>query len=49
MHCICTCLAGVVANDDVDFAAHAGEVHALVGENGPGESSKLKSEAARSS
>ncbi len=29
---------GVVANDDVDFAARAGEVHALLGENGAGKS-----------
>src|SRR5438270_9733930 len=29
---------GVVANDDVDFAASEGEVHALLGENGAGKS-----------
>src|SRR5207247_7337669 len=29
---------GVVANDRVDFAAAAGEVHALLGENGAGKS-----------
>jgi simple sugar transport system ATP-binding protein len=29
---------GVVANDDVDFAAAEGEVHALLGENGAGKS-----------
>ena len=29
---------GVVANDSVDFAATAGEVHALLGENGAGKS-----------
>jgi len=29
---------GVVANDSVDFAAAAGEVHALLGENGAGKS-----------
>jgi len=29
---------GVVANDGVDFAAAAGEVHALLGENGAGKS-----------
>ena len=29
---------GVVANDEVEFAARAGEVHALLGENGAGKS-----------
>jgi general nucleoside transport system ATP-binding protein len=29
---------GVVANDDVDFEASVGEVHALLGENGAGKS-----------
>src|SRR3954464_11358610 len=29
---------GVVANDDVDFEASEGEVHALLGENGAGKS-----------
>ena len=29
---------GVVANDDVDFEAAEGEVHALLGENGAGKS-----------
>lgn len=33
--------AGVVANDAVDFAARASEVHALVGENGAGKSTLM--------
>ena len=33
---------GVLANDAVDFEAAAGEVHALLGENGAGKSTILK-------
>ncbi|MGC0273335.1 sugar ABC transporter ATP-binding protein [Pseudactinotalea sp. Z1739] len=33
---------GVVAVDDVSFQVHAGECHALVGENGAGKSSLIK-------
>ena len=33
---------GVVAVDDVSFKVHAGECHALVGENGAGKSSLIK-------
>ena len=33
---------GVVANDGVNFEARAGEVHALLGENGAGKSTMLK-------
>jgi len=33
---------GVLANDGVDFRAFAGEVHALVGENGVGKTTLMK-------
>lgn len=33
---------GTLANDDVNLAIHAGEIHAIVGENGAGKSTVMK-------
>jgi general nucleoside transport system ATP-binding protein len=38
---------GVIALDGAVFAAHAGEVHALLGENGAGKSSLMDVAALR--
>ena len=34
---------GVVANEDVSFSATKGQIHSIVGENGAGKSTTLKS------
>lgn len=41
MRAICKRFGTVAANDHVDFSANAGEIHALLGENGAGKSTMM--------